>query len=273
FGFATRSETNFRGFDKMRPFEFIRRRPLYIVSIVGAILAVGATMQACNLFGGIDEASSREEKITKAQAQMDQDKCADAVKELESITDKNDDVYQMLGWAQLCTAGATIERVGKSLFSYSSDANNLSVVGRLANQMVPTDNAKVATIDAALSAFNNQTAGKDKSFNQAFGNIIKAAAVIAQSSTDNVKVVRADIAIGGCAGSTCDAVSASCDQRQMTDAQADSVFNAIADAEGAASRADIGVGNRLATNLRNLFPTGAGSNAKRCVVVNNLLSE
>lgn len=244
---------------------------LFTTGLLAAIVSSG-----CNLAGKLDSPKNAEEYAEEAQAQMNEEKCSDALTTIDKIDSAqyNNKIRQLKGWAQLCAGGATVGRVGKTLFNYSLASNNLTVVGALADNLIPMNSAKLTNLNAAITTFSGMTGSddKEKELNQALANIVYAAGLIAQASTNAINVRRADVSPSSCVG-TCSTTVGNCTNVNMSDSDANAVASALLAAQTAISGVSgLGAAQDLTSQLATLVTAGNG-NANRCAIVNNMLSQ
>ncbi|MBI3543196.1 MAG: hypothetical protein HY075_07980 [Deltaproteobacteria bacterium] len=237
-----------------------------------ALAAIGVLGAGCNLTGGIDSSKSRDERILDAQAKMDTGDCGGAISILNSLGDQDDRSLQMLGTAYLCNAGATVKKVDAALGSYDSSSNNLTVIGTLANRLVPTTNDADSGIVSAINAFNRMSASNNKSVWQIYGNIVRIANLMAKASADSATVHRSDIGLTACLAASCGTAPAACSGARMGDGDATNALTALQAAAAAAGNTSLGSIATLANNLNTLLGGSASQNATRCVLFNNALS-
>lgn len=74
---------------------------LRITATVSMSVAMMLSLQGCNLFGALDSPTTEKDTIYQALSDMDDGKCADAVKRFEGMTSLSDDGWHTLGWARL----------------------------------------------------------------------------------------------------------------------------------------------------------------------------
>ena len=239
--------------------------------LFATLIAVSLGGMGCNLTGGIDNPKGHDEQVLAAQAKIDTGDCDAAVALLTTITPQDNRVLQMTGTAHLCRAGATVTIVEGALGNYNTSSQNFTVVGVLANKMVPVKGDTDDKIVAAITAFSNMIQTDEKSVWLAYANIVRAAGLLAKASTDNVSVKRADVSVGGCVSANCVTGSAACTAVNLTDPDANNLINALIAASNAVGAASsIGAAKDLATKLG----ASAAQNAAggRCTAVNNFLT-
>lgn len=235
-------------------------------------LALSAVFSSCNMFGGVDHATSRQELIEEAKAALDNGECDRVLAAVGAIGGYDDEIFKLQGWGELCAAGVTVNKVGKTLFNYSaSDSTNYTVIGKLANSLVPADASHPQRIERAIQAFSAIGDRNARSANLILAQISKAAILIARRSSDNVKARRADIySAAGCVGATCTGNPGTCGAGMSND-DANSVADAFdAAATEANQLTELGAVRDLARSLGD--NTGL-PNVTRCIIVNNMLEE
>jgi hypothetical protein len=144
-------------------------------------------------------------------------------------------------------------------------------VGSLATKLIPSTSDTLTKVDNAVTAFGNMSSGDEKALSQALSNIVKAAAVIAQSSADNATVTRRNVAPSStCDSATCSSAPPAC-AGGMSDTNATLVANALIAASAAVeSTSSLGAIKTLAERLDDNTAT---ANATRCSVVQSMLSQ
>ncbi|MBI3557569.1 MAG: hypothetical protein HY074_15005 [Deltaproteobacteria bacterium] len=245
------------------------RASRFLFAAVFAASSLGA--MGCNLTGGVDNAKGHDELVLDAQAKIDTGDCDAAVSILTGITPQDNRVLQMTGTAHLCRAGATVTVVEGALGNYNTASQNFTVVGVLANKLVPTvKNDTDDKIVAAVNAFSNMVQTDEKSVWLAYANIVRAAGLLAKASSDHVSVKRADVSVAGCIGTNC-TPGAACTAVNLNDADANNLINALIAASAAVgSASSIGAAKDLATRLG--ASAAQTANGGRCTAVNNFLS-
>lgn len=254
-------------FNNLPPGESMTKALLLALAIATTFTTLG-----CNLYDDVDEASSKQELIEEAKAALEIGECDKAIAAVNAIGGDDDEVLRLRGWAQLCAAGVTVNRVAETLLTYNaSNATDFKVVGNLANALVPATTETYAKIDRAASTFSSIRNVKVRSLTLSLANIAKAAAVIAKQSGDRAKVRRSDIySSASCIGQTCTSAPASCDPG-MSIVDANDVADALDAAAAAASLdSDLGFVRSLASLLGD---STSVPRATRCIIVNNMLSE
>lgn len=246
----------------------MKRLPLALLAILG----MGAALSSCNMFGEVDHATTREELIEEAKAALDNGNCDRVLAAVGAIGGYDDEIFKLQGWGELCGAGITVNKVGKTLFNYKpTDATNYQIVGQLANSLVPADEIHLQRVDRAIRTFSAIKDRNTRSANLILAHISKAAILIARRSADRVKARRADIySAAGCVGATCTSNPAACGAG-MADADANAAADSFdAAATEANSFTELGAVRDLARSLGD--NTGL-PNVTRCIIVNNMLSE
>lgn len=243
----------------------------HFISALLLVSCAGFT-SSCNLTGGIDDPKSAEDIVSASQALIEQDKCQDAVEKLATMPVRGDRANQMLGWAHLCVAGATIDKVGKALFSYSSATNNLTVVGDLANALIPSNGDKETSVNRAIEAFTAMQTGDERQISIALGQMVKAAAIVAKASADNIVVRRSDVSPSNCLGTTCSTDPAACVEVRLNDNDTNKVATALdAAATAVGGTSTLGAIKDLAQRLG--ASDGTLAQGTRCAIYNSMLRE
>ncbi len=244
--------------------------------LLAALIATSLAGMGCNLTGGVDNAKGHDELVLDAQGKIDTGDCDSAITILTGITPQDNRVLQMTGTAHLCRAGATVTVVEGALASYDTSSQNFTVVGTLANKLVPLIKSDTDDkIVAAITAFQNMVQTDEKSVWLAYANIVRAAGLLAKSSADKNTVKRADVTSGlGCVGAPCTTDVASCPAAtsgNMSTLDANNLITAlIAASTAVGSASSIGAAKDLATKLGATQAQTA--NGARCTAVNNFLS-
>lgn len=253
----------------------MKRSYLIAAALVAALTGV---VVGCNLTGGIDNPDSIEEILNRAQAMMDRGDCGEAVSELRNVTADDDRRHRLLGWAQLCVAGAPFSKVANTLLTYSSNANNLRVVGNLADRMIPTTDLQITTINDAINSFQRMrdaSNARDRSVNIALGYVIKSAALLATTTGNATRVLRADISGTTCLNTACTAGNATCTaaSSRIGDSVANQIGSALVDAATAVgSDSSLGAARDLAQRL-GAAASATVANMNRCNIYNQMLAE
>jgi len=228
-------------------------------------------MMSCNATGGIDTPETATEKLSEVKALLDEAKCEDAIQKLNDINQPDAEIARLRGWANLCRAGATIGRVGKSLYSFDTTLNNLTVVGRLANEMVPTNDTKLSYIDEAINAFGQMGTSTDRSLVIAIAQMVKAAGYIAKYSTNGQRVFKTDIAIESCQQVSCSAATDITCPARMSNTDANVVGNALIAANNEiGSNSTLGNLGTLASQLGGIASASTGA-INRCYIISQML--
>ncbi len=232
---------------------------------------------------GVDKAKTREEFFSEALAKMDSKDCKGAIESFKSISEgeMNDDIRNAHGWAYLCIAGASLNKVIGNLLGYDKSKGDLSIFGTLANGLIPMDGDKIGEINNSINTFGKISNADVRRVNVAFAYILKAAALIAKQSVNNAPVKRTHISGTGCAADKdiC-ATSTNCDaggNGNMTSADANSFGDTVLD--GQASVGGIAKGGKLKDLADKLGETlsadvtDAAAEINRCVIYNKVLTE
>jgi hypothetical protein len=250
-------------------FTWTRKNPGTFATVCATVAMTCATA-ACNLFGGIDDPDTKVELMSHARAALNSGDCNTAVSDMLTLNILDDEGYQILGWAYLCQGGATLAKVGKSLFTYSSTTANLTVVGNLANELLPVSGDKVAAIENAISAFSNISPrnANDRRVNLALANISKAAIAIAKASPDTSRVRKSHVATEA----ACDAVAsncvAGCTGGNLQAADLSVISSSLSQASSILLGSGLGAIADLAAQLGNAVGAAA---LTRCYVYKNMI--
>ena len=225
-------------------------------------------LTGCNLYSSFDEPENDPEIVDKALTMMDEGKCADAVKLFQGKTGLDDDGYHTLGWAQLCANGASLTNVAKTMFSYSSDSNNLTIVGTLANALIPQNDTKIAGFSSAIASFSLIKNPDVRTVNLTMAYLVKVGAIIAKQAINDGStgvVIRADI---GACSSGCTVCGATANDLSAADAQ--SILDTIT---LASSVSNSGMGSVGALTKQLVALGVSGTTAIRCAVWDKFLSQ
>lgn len=247
--------------------------------ILISVLAAAALVSGCNLTGGIDNAKSHTEMVLDAQAKMDTGDCDGAVTILKNLSPLYDKDLQMLGSAYMCSAGATVKKVDAALGSYDPNSGNLTVVGTLANGLIPVAGDADGKIQAAINTFSQMSASNQRQTWITYGNIVRAAGLLAKASTDNAHVKRGDVSVSGCLNVSCSSGGiTACTFRNLSDGDATALSQSlIAAANAASANTSLGDVQKLAAQLQAVYGGNTGAavlaNAGRCTAYNQLLSQ
>lgn len=249
--------------------------------VLPATLLAAVFGSGCNLTGGLDGPKGNDEIYADAQSKMDAGDCGGAIQKLNSAGTMDDKMYRLRGWALLCQAGVPFSKIASSVLQYGSSTTDFTVIGTLANSMVPMTLANIDTITSAIASFGQMTSlanADDKAANLVLANVVKAAAIIATASSDGVSVKKADVSVSGCNGipiTGCSTGGAACTVTgtgRLGDGDALLVATTIQAAQTAASgSASLGSAGTLAGNL-NGYLVGAAAATSRCTIVNGMLS-
>lgn len=176
-------------------------------AIVLTTLTLVLTTSSCNVFSPFDAPSSPESILAVATARANDGKCDEARDLLRTIRKPNNDELVALGWAYLCLAGATAPRVAESIYKYTSADNNLTVLGALAQTLLPMDTGKLEFVDQAIATFNRLT-NERIDMQLGIAHLIRATAVLALqggNAASTASLERDDVTI-----STCDTFAPTC---------------------------------------------------------------
>lgn len=227
------------------------------------LILAALSLSACNLFSSMDKPTTGGQIVDKALALMDDKKCLDAVKLFQGRTDLDDDAYHTLGWAQMCANGATLTSVAKTMFSYSKTGDNLTILGKLSNSMVPADQNKVDGFTSAIASFNKISNVNIRSVNLTMANLTKVASIVAKQAANagsSGTVSRVDISDNCASGCT----NCTNTTTGISDPDATTVGTTVLSATQSIVSGMGSVGD-LAARLQALFPGGAAQ-AYRCTI-------
>jgi len=251
------------------------KKSLKLGIVLGSSLLLALCTASCNLFGAMDEAESPEDQYALAVARANAGECAQARDILGRLENRTDDMNAALGWAELCITGATARNIALSLYSYTGNSTNYSVVGVLSRTMLPVNAEKLERVTAAVSAFSRILEPSRKSLLVAIAQFVKAAAVLgaqAINSSDTGSLDKVDIGGSSCTTTTCGAAFALANcTSPMSNADVVTFTNAIADAATALELAG-------ATDLKTLaqaIRTGLGGTNEfaRCFIHNQTIPQ
>lgn len=243
---------------------------------ITASAVVMFALQGCNMFGAMENPSNEKDTVAEALVAMDEGRCSDAVKMFDGMTSMSDDGWHTLGWARLCAAGAPLSKIAKSAFSYSSSSSNsLTLIGTMANSLIPQDSSSTTGYATAISAFNNIKDVTTKNPDLILANLVKIASIIAKQAPNDGSsgtVVRLDISPAACnALADCNGAVAAC-SATMSDADANALSASITAAASLLS--NVGNLGSLGSLIGTLNSLGLSStDLIRCNVVKNFLSQ
>lgn len=230
---------------------FQKRFVIYLSALTLLITSPG-----CNMFSAVDTPTTDPEKLQKAMALMDEGKCEDAYKVFDGRTNLTDDEYHTLGWAQMCASGAKFTNIAKSIFTYSSSTDNLTIVGTIANSLIPQNANRIIGITNAINSFNQIKNVSLRNVNLVIATITKIAATMAKYSTNNSTVRRSDISDTA----TCSAVTCACTVTNcMSGADADLIGTEIANLNTYASASGVGSMGSLNDLINGINAVGAST--------------
>ncbi len=246
------------------------------LGILGAMLAL-FTASGCNLWGGIDSTSSREETHAEALVKMDDNKCSEASKDLDAISNPDNTTYRLRGWAKLCSAGAGVKKVLANLLTFNTSTNNVDIIVTLAKSLVPQTADNITTINSAIASFSSQDTGNDRTVNLILAYMVKAAALIAKQAGDDGTISRSDFSVTGCTTDSSSCVtSANCTVNTsgtMSDADSTDFATTLIQA-GVSTNISGGLGSL--SDLAKRFSANVSTtvaNANRCYIYNTLLTQ
>ncbi len=211
-----------------------QRRVLFMLTTLLLITSSG-----CNLFSAVDSPSSDPEKLQQAMALMDEGKCDEAYKIFDGRSNLTDDEYHTLGWAQMCASGAKFTNIAKSVFKFSTTTNDMTIIGAIANSLIPQNASRIVGITNAINSFSQIKNLQLRNVNLVIATLTKIAAIIATTSTNNSTVRQSDISTDATCSlpATCAcAANATC----LHDADADAIGTLISNLSTYASAAGVG---------------------------------
>lgn len=250
----------------------VPRKLLFIVTA----LATAAATTSCNLTGGIDSSKGHDEMLNDALTKLDAGNCGQALSILTSISPQDDPVLEMTGKAQLCNAGAPMGKVVAALAGYSGNASStdFTVIGNLANAIVPVPAGADATIASALASFKAMSSLNplERGLWIIYADLVRIAALMAKNSASQTMVVRSDIAPAACINdaSNC-ALSANC-TAGMSNGDAGTAATAFSDANTTAASVSLGSVNTLLSNINTQLGSTYTATPTRCILFNQALT-
>lgn len=243
-------------------------------SLLGVLALSAAAITSALLVTSCDNPSTTEELLLQAKIKMDAGDCGSAVQLLAPITESNDEVYNTLGWAYLCRSGAPFYKLGDTVLKYQeSQGGNLTIIGDLANALLPLPSTSLTDVGLAVTTFGKMTAGKKQKFSVAIADIASAAVILANAASGS-SVKRTDVSGGSCYGADCTnvgTVAANCPANRMSDQNATDFANAFSNANTALNN-DTSFGDFYKLIQQLVGKTGSSA-ATRCYIVNNMLRQ
>ncbi|MGE4234008.1 MAG: hypothetical protein AB7F43_11830 [Bacteriovoracia bacterium] len=206
---------------------------------------------SCNLFSSLDSETlvDSRDKLSAAHAKANQSDCQGAIDILSTIpyTEMNDEVLASLGWAYLCSAGATIERIAGTIYTYSSTNPNYAVVGQLARNLIPMTEDKIKKVDIAISLGSRIVNKSQYAFFLSIAKLIAAATLLSTQasntgSSTNLEPIDID--------TSCSINCTSCSNPGMTDTNISTFYTHLAQA---AQYADLNGSTELRSLLLGLL--------------------
>lgn len=249
-----------------------RSSRLHRYCAVALIVAWSFAQTGCNLFGRLDPPGDRQDKYAAALAMANSGDCKGAKELLESVLPPDDDIASALGWAYMCLAGATAANIASSLYSFSGSSTNKTVVGALANTMLPMDSEKAVNAQKASEAFAQISDFRRRNLSVGIGKFVQAAAVLANQALNASSSVleKTDISNSACANfnGNCTASAGTC-TAGMSNADVDSFITFVSAAATAlgsvGSSTDL---SRLATLIQAGLQAG---DPGRCFIFNETI--
>jgi hypothetical protein len=243
-----------------------------------ALLILSST--GCNLVGGIDKPKSRAEILDSARIKIGDGDCGGAITDITNLGTADDESNHYLGYAQLCVGGATFAKIAAAGLSFDKNAtNNLSILGTVANGLIPQTDASILNIQAAANTFQKIQNSTMKDFDSAIANIAWASSYIAKAATlaSASATARSQIGAGGCLNQNCTANPAACSGANMNNNDAASLQAALLNIGTAtASETSFGKLSDLGSKLTADVAAFSGANVAndtRCYVFNNILTQ
>lgn len=242
-----------------------------IYNLISAVIGSGIFLTGCNLFDRVDHAYHPEDVLAVATAKANAGDCSGAKDLLVTISNPNDDQLSALGWAYLCLAKASSATVATSLYQYSSSTNNLVVLSRLAQRLVPSTDARRVYIDLAIETFAKMLDQDRRNLQMAVAKLVRAAATLA-SQVNNADtqglLEKTDIAPSSCAAQDCTTAPAACSE-VMSDNDAIYFTSLVSEASDQLSALNTRDLQSLSLALKN--GVAGGANAARCFIYNNIV--
>ena len=229
---------------------------------------------ACNMFSAVDKPSTDTERLQSALALMDEGKCSEAAKLYDGKSGLTDDELHTLGWAQMCGSGAKLANIAKSLFTYTSASNNTSLIGTVANSLIPQNDNRIIGLSNAVGSFGQIRNDSLRNVDLIMADIVKAAAVVAKYSASNAPVVRSNISTSTCPTDCTTATGGNCASASgMSDADANTVGTLMIAASGSVNYLGPSAGSL--GDLTSAIASGASASTgaiNRCIVQTKFLA-
>jgi hypothetical protein len=252
--------------------KYARLAALSLLVISSLQVAAGTT--GCNIFSKLDPPGDAQDKYAAAIALANAGQCQSAVDQLTAISPPNDDVLSALGWAYLCVAGATATNIATSLYKFSSNSDDFTVVGALARAMTPMTTDKLNAVQSALLSFNGVNDAKRQGLELGIANFAAAASLLAKQAGNDggTTVDLTDIA-----QATCSAVASNCTigcakgPTGMSDTDVANFTTDVANAATALSVTGAADLQALATNISGQI--GLTAPIQRCFIFNKTIPQ
>lgn len=224
---------------------------------------------ACNIFSLVDSPSTHHQVYLDGVAKADLGDCGAARDNFLSIT-LTDPVAEALGWAYLCIAGANTVQITSTLYKYSQDSSDFTIIGVLARSLLPMTSTKFAEIDRAIESFNKIQNTNLKNLNLGIGRLVRAAALLAdqaKNASGTATLERADI------DTNCATDCSSCSSPGMNNDSVSGFALSISNAANDLSTTGAGNLQVLANSIRSGTSSaiGGSGNAARCFIFSRLI--
>lgn len=234
------------------------------VSLGLGLLVFSFHFLGCNTFSGIDNPETEREISEKALEEADSGDCVTARDRLSMIFPRSDDTNYNLGFARLCIGGATLETIGATVVTYSSSSgSDYTVVGKLAQALLPWSVSKQDEVNQSLEAFTNINDIQRRAYSMLIARLSRMAMIVAKASGGRTTLTRDDIADSSCALLSCPA--------GMSDSDALDFKTEVTQLATDASSLNLPGLNSLSTSLNSTFSALAGADAIRFYIRNNVV--
>lgn len=228
-------------------------------------------LMGCNAFDGMEKATdsgmSTQDKIVHARRLLSENECYQARDLLLTVAEPPNDEYRVtLGWSHLCVAGATAANIAVSIYNYTQDSLNTTVIGTLARQMLPARGDQVVSTQAAIDMFQGMNDASRSQIEVAIAEFARASSILAQQATNDgtSTLTQTDISLSGCSNSC-----VTCSLPGMSDGDITLFANAISTAATQLAAANATNLKSLATQI-NSGVSGA-TDAARCFIYKNAI--
>lgn len=257
---------------------FVRQEAVTLATVACAAIVAFTTL-SCNVTGSMDSARSRDDQVAEAQDKMDRGDFQGAITELQGLSSQDDHSLQLLGAAFLGRGGANANKVDGALGAYNISTGNLTVIGNLANQLVPIGPDADGFFAQAVTTFGSMSNTDLKFTWIVYANLVRIAGLEARAvGPSATSVTRAGIGGSGCVSLSCaSATDGNCPASGgggISDTDASTASSALSSAASAANNTTLGTISNLINTISSF--TGGSTNPTapimRCVLVNNTLS-